>query len=104
MIRMGFGSDDPSQDDSRFEQNVAGCEAVGLPWGAYLYSYALNVEDAKSEASHALRLLNGKHPTYPISFDMEDADSYKTNHGMPSYKEIVQICNTFFKYCRMFRL
>ena len=66
MLRMGYGSDLKSQDDSQFERNVHECERLGIPWGAYLYSYALTVEQAKSEAKHALRLLNGKNPKLPI--------------------------------------
>ena len=74
---------------------MQGCESVGIPWGAYLYSYALNLEDAKSEVQHALRLLNGKRPEYPAFFDMEDADGYKAKHGMPSNQGLVDICKTF---------
>ncbi len=74
---------------------MQGCEAVGLPWGAYLYSYALNLEDAKSEVQHALRLLKNKRPGYPVFFDMEDADGYKAKHGMPSNQGLVDICKTF---------
>ena len=95
ILRLGIGSDIASQDDAYFEANVQGCEAVGLPWGAYLYSYALNLEDAKSEVQHALRLLNGKRPVYPVFFDMEDADGYKAKHGMPSNQGLVDICKTF---------
>lgn len=95
MIRLGYGSDVKSQDDEYFEQNVQECERVGIPWGAYLYSYAMTVEDAKSEAAHILRLLKGKKPTYPIAFDMEDADGYKKKRGMPSNKTLVDICYTF---------
>lgn len=95
MIRCGYGNDDPGQDDSQFENNVKKCEAAGLPWGAYLYSYALNTEDAKSEAQHALRLLKGKKPLLPVAFDMEDADGYKARNGMPSDKMLVNICKTF---------
>ena len=95
ILRLGFGSDIASQDDVYFEINVQGCENVGLPWGAYLYSYALNLEDAKSETQHALRLLNGKKPEYPVFFDMEDADGYKAKRGMPSNQGLVDICKTF---------
>ncbi|MDD5796593.1 MAG: GH25 family lysozyme, partial [Oscillospiraceae bacterium] len=83
MIRCGYGNDDTNQDDSRFENNVRKCEAAGLPWGVYLYSYALNTAEAKSEAQHVLRLLKGKKPSLPIAFDMEDADGYKSRNGMP---------------------
>jgi GH25 family lysozyme M1 (1,4-beta-N-acetylmuramidase) len=81
LLRCGYGSDDNAQDDARFEENVKGCEAAGLPWGAYLYSYALNLEEAESELQHILRLLKGKKPSYPVYLDMEDADGYKAKHG-----------------------
>ncbi len=95
ILRLGIGSDIASQDDAYFEANVQGCESVGIQWGAYLYSYALNLEEAKSEVQHALRLLNGKRPEYPVFFDMEDADGYKAKHGMPSNQGLVDICKTF---------
>lgn len=95
MIRCGFGSDSSYQDDKQFEANVQKCESLGIPWGAYLYSYALNTSDAISEAKHVIRLLKGKKPALPIAFDMEDADGYKKNNGMPSNSTLVSICKTF---------
>ena len=95
MIRCGYGDDLTSQDDSQFENNVKKCEAAGIPWGAYLYSYALDIEGAVSEARHVIRLLKGKKPTMPIAFDMEDADGYKRKNGMPSNKMLVDICKRF---------
>ncbi|MEN2765691.1 glycoside hydrolase family 25 protein [Ornithinibacillus xuwenensis] len=92
MIRMGYGL---AYEDEYFERNVKECERVGIPWGAYLYSYALNVEQAKQEAVFALKLLKGKNPTYPIAFDMEDADQYKKKHGMPSNAVLVDMCHAF---------
>lgn len=92
MIRLGFGSDIKSQDDSQFERNVKECEKHGILWGGYLYSYALNVDDVKSEVSHIKRLMKGKKPSYPISFDMEDADGYKQRSGMPSNSTMVSMC------------
>jgi len=95
MIRCGYGSDLAVQDDSQFENNVRKCEAAGVPWGAYLYSYAVNTDDAKSEARHVIRLLKNKKPTLPIAFDMEDADGYKARNGNPGSAELVAICKTF---------
>ena len=40
ILRLGYGSDYVSQDDSRFSENVRKAETAGMPWGAYLYSYA----------------------------------------------------------------
>ena len=95
MLRLGYGGDIRTQDDKMFEKNVAGCEKHGIDWGAYIYSYALDVKGAQSEAQHALRLLKGLKPTYPIAFDMEDADGYKKKNGNPSNKTLVDICETF---------
>ena len=94
MIRLGYGSDYTSQDDIWFERNVQKAEAAGLDWGAYLYSYALTVDGVYGEINHTLRLLEGKHPTMPIAFDMED-DSYKEKYGMPTNTVLQNICMTY---------
>jgi len=94
IIRCGFGSDIPEQDDVRFEENVAGCEANGIPWGAYLYSYATNLTEAESEVQHVLRQLKGKVPLYPVFIDMEDADGYKRKRNV-SNKTCIDICLHF---------
>ncbi len=94
IIRCGFGSDIPEQDDSRFEANVAGCEENEIPWGTYLYSYATNLTEAESEVKHTLRLLEGKTALYPIYIDMEDADGYKRKHNV-SDAMCVDICLRF---------
>lgn len=75
IIRCGYGNDLTSQDDKYFAQNVAGCEKYNIPYGIYIYSYALNVSDAKSEANHVLRLIKSTEakPTYPIYIDYEDS-------------------------------
>lgn len=97
MIRCGFGEDLSSQDDKRFEENVRKCEEAGMPWGVYLYSYALSVDDAKSEIEHTLRLLKGKKPQLPVAFDMEDADGYKAKNGNPSNETLIKICKAYLK-------
>lgn len=95
MIRCGFGDDINSQNDSQFEANVKKAEKLGMPWGIYIYSYATNKTEAKSEAEHVKRLLKGKKPTLPVAFDMEDADGYKAKHGAMKKSVITEICKTF---------
>ncbi|MGI6255678.1 MAG: GH25 family lysozyme [Acutalibacter sp.] len=73
ILRLGYGSDYSNQDDKRFAENVRKAQAVGMPWGAYLYSYARTTAMAKSEAQHALRLLGGQKPLYGVWFDVEDS-------------------------------
>ena len=94
IIRLGYGSDQTDQDDNMFETNVKKAEAAGLDWGAYIYSYALTVNEAKSEANHTLRMLRGKQPTMPIAFDWED-DNYKQRYGMPSNATVREIARTY---------
>lgn len=75
IIRCGYGSNYTEQDDKRFKENIEGCIAHGIPFGVYLYSYAKNEEQAKSEAAHVLRLLEpykGK-LSYPVYYDLEEA-------------------------------
>lgn len=95
IIRLGVGSDIQSQDDSEFENTVALCEQMGKPWGAYLYGYALNDNDAQSEVAHARRILAGRIPPMGVWYDMEDADGYKRNNGFPSNDQLQFICDIF---------
>lgn len=88
MIRCGFGNDSTSKDDNRFEANVKKAEAIGMPWGAYFYTYSLSEADDKSELNHILRLLKGKKPTLPIAIDVEDADDYKSRNGGWNYANV----------------
>ncbi len=81
IIQLGYGSNSTSQDDVQYQRNVRECERLGIPWGAYLYSYTRTISGAQSELQHMLRLLRGHHPQYPVFIDMEDADNYKSNHG-----------------------
>lgn len=97
LLRLGLGSDYENQDDPQFERNISECERLGIPYGVYIYSYALNTNDALSEVKHALRQLKkvGNNFKYGVWFDMEDADGYKNKHGMPSNSTLVDICYTF---------
>lgn len=73
IIRCGRGSDLTAQDDTKWAVNTAACERLGIPYGVYLYSLAQTDEEARSEAAHALRLLDGKHPQLPVYLDLEDS-------------------------------
>lgn len=77
IIRCGFGDNLTSQDDNYWEKNVAGCIKYNIPFGTYLYSYAQTNTQAKSEAQHVLRLLNGRDVYFPIYYDMEENEQAK---------------------------
>lgn len=95
ILRCGFGSDIATQDDKQWSRNVSECNRLGIPWGVYLYSYAMNMEEAKSEAAHTIRLLKGLKPVYPVYIDMEDADGYKAKKGGIGKDMATMICKLF---------
>ena len=72
IIRTGFGSDYPGQQDKNWGANVTACENMGMPYGVYHYGYARNRQGGINEAKHCLRLLNGRKPLYGVWYDMED--------------------------------
>ena len=76
IIRAGFGSH-MSQKDKKFDQNYTNAKAAGMPIGAYWYSYATSVSDAKSEAATCIEVLKGKQFEYPIYYDLEDPSMTK---------------------------
>lgn len=89
IIRCGYGNNQTNQDDVQWARNVAECNRLGIPWGTYLYSYAVSAEDAGSEAAHVLRLLKGLKPTYPVYIDTEHDTAFR------SRALSTQICKIF---------
>lgn len=89
-----------SSKDDTVDRNVKLAISNNKPYGLYIYSYALNVAQAEEEAERMVKLAN----TYSIKpnflvIDMEDADGYKSRHGMPSNSTLVDICE---KECEVF--
>lgn len=72
IIKIGSRDNNGWWTDSRFLRNVTECERLGIPWGAYVYSYARNATEATEEADFAVSKLSGHHPTLPIYFDLEE--------------------------------
>lgn len=102
IIRIGYGNDYAYQDDKQAVQNMDECERLGIPYGVYIYSYAMTMQETESEISHTLRMLKGRNPVRGVWFDMEDADEYKKNHGMDVYSEedrtlLTDICIRFIE-------
>ncbi len=72
IIRCGYGANKKEYDDVKWKRNADACRDRGIPFGVYLYSYANSVAGARDEAEHALRLLEGYQPDYPVYYDLED--------------------------------
>lgn len=98
IIRVGYGH---FHLDEKFERNVAECKRLGIPFGVYHYSYALNEADAEAEARGVLNAIAKYKNDIKVGvwFDMEDADGYKKKHGFKfSNGTIAPIC---YKFCKM---
>ena len=71
VLRAGYGRYE-SQKDPTFERNYAECKRLGIPTGAYWYSYAATPADAAAEGRLFTQVLAGKQFEYPLYFDQED--------------------------------
>lgn len=98
IIRLGYGDNIERQDDSYFIKNVNGCINNNIPFGVYIYSYALNLggsESIQSEVDHTKKMLSkiSKKP-FCVYIDMEDDSTIKlgktllTNFALEFCKQI----------------
>lgn len=71
IIRAGYGRS-VSQTDAKFVQHYSGASVVGMPTGAYWYSYAESVEDARAEAKACIEVLGNRKFSLPIYYDVEE--------------------------------
>ncbi len=92
IIRAGYGRES-SQKDKQFETHYKNAKAAGLKVGAYWYSYANGVADAKKEAAACLECIKGKTFNLPVYYDLEDNSQVKL--GKNKITEIAKaFCNT----------
>lgn len=84
IIRVGVGENIEQQDDPEARYNIDECKRLGIPWGAYLYSYGTSDADGYNEAEHMLRVLDGDVPPLGCWTDQEDSDVnwLRTEHGL----------------------
>jgi GH25 family lysozyme M1 (1,4-beta-N-acetylmuramidase) len=93
IIRVGYGT--KGSIDTKFTRNADLCKQLGIPYGFYWYSYALDINGANKEAYAFLNAIAPYTPTMGCWFDMEDADGYKARNGMPSNETLQDMCYEF---------
>lgn len=73
IIRLGYRglTGGALHTDDRMVENLQGARAAGLKVGAYFYSQAVSVEEARQEAAYALELLGDTALELPLVFDWE---------------------------------
>lgn len=62
IIRIGYGDDIKSQDDIYAHYNMSECRRLGIPFAVYIYSYAKNASQIRSEIAHTKRMCEGFEP------------------------------------------
>ena len=68
ILRAGYGKGHP---DGQFARNAAECNRLGIPCGAYWFSYAKTPAEARAEAEHLLRAVAPYRMELPLCFDFE---------------------------------
>lgn len=71
IVRASYGWS-AGQTDPTFARNAAGAQAAGLAVGAYHYSYAKTVEEARKEAELFYHTIRDKKLDMPVYLDLED--------------------------------
>ena len=95
IIRAGYGWS-TDQEDTYFRKNIAKCNAYGIPYGVYWYSYATDVNLAKQEANTFIQILrnSGANPTLGVWMDVE-SDPYKEARMTWNHASLDPIVKTF---------
>lgn len=77
MVRLGYRGYESGElnIDEKALLNLAGARAAGLDVGAYFFSQAVNVAEAREEAEFVLRLLDGMALEMPVVYDWEFVSS-----------------------------
>ena len=74
IIRVGFrgyGSEGTLNEDERFQEYIAGALDAGIDVGLYIFSQAVNEDEAREEAEFVLERIGDYEISYPIAFDWE---------------------------------
>lgn len=72
IIKAGGSDKLAPYTDARFEGNYYKAKKAGINVGAYWYSKAMSVEDAKRDAEYFYKLLKGKQFDLPVYIDVEE--------------------------------
>lgn len=85
ILRAGFSR----TKDNMFEIHYKNAKAQGWGVGAYWYTYAKSVSEAKKEVAIFLNVIKGKKFEYPIYLDIEDSSIRRI--GRNTLNEIVKV-------------
>lgn len=90
-----IGSSGSLYEDTAFRENIEGALSAGIPVGVYFFSQAVNEQEAREEASLILALIKDYKITYPVVFDWETSNGYRTYSAGLSKEKMNSIASTF---------
>ena len=99
IIRAGYGT---SGIDTYWETNYKNAKAAGVKVGAYWYSYAGSVSDAKNEAKTFLKALSGKKLEWPVYYDIEENSIFNAGIQNDIAKAFCDIMESNHYYCGIY--
>lgn len=86
MIRASLSE---NKVDKTFEYNITEATKAGLDVGVYHYCYAMDAEEARTEARHFIETISPYKITYPVVLDFEDNSQVKLDNKVKN--EIAQV-------------
>ena len=99
FVRLGYRglSTGEITEDNKARYNLQEGSKAGIPMGAYFYSTAVSVEEAREEARWAAELI-AKYPiTYPVVFDYEGFRDENARHFQLTNADRTEIALAFLK-------
>lgn len=94
ILRAGYGK---GKADKRFAYNASECNRLKIPCGAYWFSYAKTVEEAKAEAKHLLSAVKPYRMELPLAYDFEyDSVDNCVAQGVKVTKELTTLLASAF--------
>lgn len=97
IVRAGYGN---NNIDAQAKRNFTELNRLGIPAGAYWFSYAYTRKMAANEAKCLLDFVKSYKIEYPLIFDFEYAsDDYAKKNGVNlSKSDISELVNEFCQY------
>lgn len=90
IIKAGVSSQNAAGTVESWEKNYQSAKKCGLLVGAYWYTYADSIDEARTEAEDFAAALKGKTPDLPVYLDLEESDIFANGS---SY--VTNLVNTF---------
>ncbi len=96
----GYGAEGLLNEDKKFREYIDGAHEAGLDVGVYIFSQAVDAEEAREEARLVLNILDGYHIELPVVFDPE---SVLDANARTDYVSGEQFTENAITFCQMIK-